>query len=46
MKPGTRVTFLHYGARKRGVVDRIANGLVWLTDGRWLHLESVEIDNV
>lgn len=38
---GKEVSFLHYGYRKTGTVARIAHGIVHLTDGRWLHLQSI-----
>lgn len=43
MKAGTEIIFYHYGTEKRGTVARVANDLVWLADGRWLHIESVTI---
>ena len=43
MKVGDKVCFLHYSQRKFGTIARISRdgGIVWLTDGRWLHAESV-----
>lgn len=43
MKPGTKVSFLHYGTRKFGTVARVSpcGSIVYLTDGRWLHAESI-----
>lgn len=43
IKAGAYVSFVSYGAIRFGTVARVANGIVWLTDGRWLHLESVRL---
>lgn len=40
---GRKVTFQHYGETKTGIVARVAHNIVWLTSGRWLHLESVTL---
>ena len=43
MKPGDKVCFLHYSQRKFGTIARVSRcgAIVHLTDGRWLHAESV-----
>ncbi len=43
MKPGTRVTYTFYGIREESVVVRVANGIVWLYNGRWMHIESCTV---
>lgn len=40
-KVGDYVSFFSYGAIRYGHIARIANGIVWLTNGRWLHIHSV-----
>lgn len=43
MKVGSKVAFWHYAQRKFGTVARISpcGAIIYLTDGRWLHSESV-----
>ena len=43
MKVGQRVYFYHYSTIKHGWIARFSKckSLVYLTDGRWLHTESV-----
>lgn len=43
IKPGDHVTYFFYGAIRLGTVERVSNGIVWLTDGKWKHIESVRI---
>lgn len=43
VKAGDTVHFTHYGAHKTGTVARVANGIVYLDDGRWLHIESITL---
>ncbi len=45
MKPGDKVSFLHYAQRKFGIIARISKcgAIVYLTDGRWLHSESITL---
>lgn len=45
VKVGDTVSFFNYGAQKTGVVAKVGNDIVHLTDGRWLHLESVTVVN-
>jgi seryl-tRNA synthetase len=47
IKPGDTVTFLHWGRMTTGTVARLGRGgnIVWLTDGKWLHRQSVETVN-
>ena len=42
MRVGQKVWFYHYSTIKQGVIADIPNcgGIVYLTDGRWLHIES------
>ena len=42
---GARVTFYHWGAYKTGWIARVSpcGGIVYLTDGRWMHAESVTL---
>jgi hypothetical protein len=39
---GQKVWFYHYSTIKQGTVANIpkCGGIVYLTDGRWLHVES------
>lgn len=43
MKPGTRVTYTVYGLREEAAVLRVRHGIVWLDNGRWMHLESCTV---
>jgi hypothetical protein len=45
MQIGDKVSFLHYGQRKFGTIARISKcgAIVHLTDGRWLHAESIQL---
>jgi hypothetical protein len=38
---GQRVSFTCYGKPETAMIERIANGIVWLDNGRWVHAESV-----
>lgn len=39
--PGMTVYYLRYGIPQTGIVKSISNGIVFLTNGKWLHLVSV-----
>lgn len=43
MKPGDRVTYEFWGRREEAVVVRVNNGIVWLDNGRWMHLASLTL---
>lgn len=47
MKIGDRVSFMHYSTRKTGWIARISpcGAIVYLTDGRWIHAESVMLES-
>ena len=47
MKIGDKVSFIHYSQRKFGTIARISKcgQIVYLTDGRWLHAESVMVES-
>lgn len=38
---GQRVSFTFYGKPETARIERIANGIVWLDNGRWMHEASV-----
>jgi hypothetical protein len=43
LKPGTKVTYMHYGQKKNGVVEGTSRdgSIVWIKDASWLHRASV-----
>jgi len=38
---GQKVSFTVYGNPETATIERVANGIVWLDNGRWMHAESV-----
>ena len=38
---GQKVSFTFYGKPETATIERVANGIVWLDNGRWMHAESV-----
>ena len=38
---GQKVSFTFYGNPETATIERVANGIVWLDNGRWMHAESV-----
>ena len=38
---GQKVSFTFYGKPETATIERIANGIVWLDNGRWMHEQSV-----
>ena len=38
---GQKVSFTFYGKPEKATIERVANGIVWLDNGRWMHAESV-----
>ena len=43
MKPGQKVTYTFYGRREEATITSVANGIVWLDNGRWMHVESCTV---
>ena len=38
---GQKVSFTFFGIPVTATIKRVANGIVWLDNGRWMHAESV-----
>jgi hypothetical protein len=44
IKVGSKVTYMHYGQKKTGVVEGLSRDgtIVWIEGASWLHRQSVE----
>jgi hypothetical protein len=42
LKKGQKVSYTFYGNLETATIERVANGIVWLDNGRWMHETSVK----